>query len=571
MKLSAGICGWVVRHPVLVVAVLLVCLVCTAYAGSLANDAVWDDSYLVTDNPYLRSFEGLRTLVQTDLWTASGKREPSSFYRPLTMVSFWLNAKVGQSPAVMRAGNILLHALDAVLLFIVLRKLLQPSRTFVAAMLAMTWAVMGVNSEPVFWISGRFDPLVVLAALLCMLGNRLTGWRQVVVVLSSVVGGLLSKEAFVGWLPMILLDDILLLRRPVRQVWPKYVGVGVSLLIYLGLRRVIGIVSLSVVSETGVMRLAEAYLFTFATLVWRMFVPVGLDAFHPYAPLPVLHSIVLVVGLVSVSGVLVWRALRRGASHAACVTLFGWCWLLLCLVPPSVTGPNLFMIGDRYAYLPGIGLLVMGFGLLAPTMQRLGCWRPWAVLLGGAVFVVYGIGQAWALVARTDDWRNDRTLAEASIRAHPDNPYSLYVLGRQALDEGALDRAEALLVRAERGNVRSWRTPNALCVLWLRRKQYSRALDACHQSLELHPENPRAWVNLASVHVQLGHWDHAFAAAGRSLEIKPHYAEGRYLAAVSAANLGRMAEAHEHLRAGLKEDPKHRGLMQLKRQMDQAR
>jgi tetratricopeptide (TPR) repeat protein len=555
------------------VAALLVCLVCAAYAGSLKNGPVWDDTSLVTDNPFLRSVDGLLTLWKTDLWTASEKREPSSFYRPLTMVTFWVNAQItGQSAAAMRLGNILLHAANAVLMLLLLRKLLEPPKLLVASLLAMLWAVLAINSEPIFWISGRFDPLVAMAALLCVLANRLEGWRRTIVVTACVVAGLLFKEAFMGWLPMLLLDDWLLLRRRTRDIWPKHACIGLAVALNLLLRKTVGIISLSVLSETGVRTLAEAYLFTFATLIPRAFVPFGLDPFHPYAPLPIVQSVALGVAVVTVSGVLAWRAWRRGATEPARVACFGWCWLLLALIPASLTGPHLFMIGDRYAYLPVIGLFVFFHGMLTPAFGWLESrWGKSAHAVVAAVFVLAGIGQAWALVRRTGDWTNDHTLAEASVRAHPNNPYALYVLGYESLESEDLVRADALLARAEQGNPKCWRTPNAICVLRLRQRRLAEAMPACQRSIALHPGNPRAWANLAAVHVHLKQWEQALEAARQSVQLKPHYAEGCYLAAVSAANLARMAEAEVHLHRGLQEDPAHRGLLELQRAMNARR
>jgi Flp pilus assembly protein TadD len=189
----------------------------------------------------------------------------------------------------------------------------------------------------------------------------------------------------------------------------------------------------------------------------------------------------------------------------------------------------------------------------------------------GVVLALVITGQAWALVERTPDWRNDRTLAESSVRAHPGNPYALYSLGKQALDDGDLEQADAMLARAAVGDPRSWRTPNAICVLRLRQGRLDEGFAACEGSIARNPNNPRAWVNLASIEVNRRRWAEALAAALRAVELKPHFAEARYLAAVSAANLGRLDLTHEHLRAGLQEEPSHPRLLHLQRQLEGRR
>ena len=44
-------------------------------------------------------------------------------------------------------------------------------------------------------------------------------------------------------------------------------------------------------------------------------------------------------------------------------------------------------------------------------------------------------------------------------------------------------------------------------------------------------------------------------------------AELEYVQAIALANLGRLSEAHEHVRAGLSRNPKHHGLLRLAKQL----
>jgi Flp pilus assembly protein TadD len=178
------------------------------------------------------------------------------------------------------------------------------------------------------------------------------------------------------------------------------------------------------------------------------------------------------------------------------------------------------------------------------------------------------VGQSWALIRRIPDWKDDRSLAEASLRAHPNNPYALYYLGYLAIGDNDLGRAEPLLVEAARGNPRCWRTANAICVLRLRQGRYREAQASCERSLAIHGDNPRAWVNLASVYVNEKRWLPALEASLEAVARKPFFPEARYLAAVSYANLGDLERAREQMDAGFAEEPKHPGLLDLQRQMD---
>jgi tetratricopeptide (TPR) repeat protein len=251
---------------------------------------------------------------------------------------------------------------------------------------------------------------------------------------------------------------------------------------------------------------------------------------------------------------------------------FGWCWLLLALLPSSVTGPRLFMIGDRYAYLPTVGLVLLGYAACAPAADWLAQrWPRYGPRLGVGALALYAGAQALWVVARTADWRSDRTLAEASLRAHPGNPYASYFLGKLALEAWELGRAEPLLLQAARGNPNSWRSHNALCVLRMRQRRLDEAGVACDRTIALNPNNPRAWLNAASVEVNRQRWAIALPHAERALQLKAHFPETHYLGAVSAANLGQLARAQEHLRLGLSQAPGHPRLLDLQRQFEQRR
>src|SRR5450432_538631 len=129
-------------------------VVFAVYARCLGNAPVWDDRPLVVDNPYLRTWEGLGHLFTADLWSASAQGEPSSYYRPVTMLTFWVSSMIGgHSAASFRLGNVLIHAANAVMIAVLLRKMKATGWRW-SAILAVGWAIAPICSEPVMWIAG---------------------------------------------------------------------------------------------------------------------------------------------------------------------------------------------------------------------------------------------------------------------------------------------------------------------------------------------------------------------------------------------------------------------------------
>jgi tetratricopeptide (TPR) repeat protein len=555
------------------------------YAPSLRNGPVWDDLPLVINNTNLQGLQGLGQLFVNDLWSASAQGEPSSFYRPMAMVSFWLNGLLGgHSVASFRLGNIALHALNAVLLAAVLRqrRLMGP---LAAAVIAFGWAVVPINSEPVLWISGRFDLLVASFALAALLGGGVArqafGSQQrswaLPATLLAVCAGILSKESFMAWLPVLAIDDFLfgssLAKGPAadeppalrRHLAAKYGGIFALVVAYFLTRRQLGLPTAAVALDTGLGSVVESFFFLIATFARVLVWPTNLDPFRPYAPLSA-GALALTLSLFAVATLLVLLWAWRSKSRSARFAVLGWAWFVLSTVPSALVGPNLDMIGDRYAYLPVVGLFCSLGALVArpaaPTRAQ--GFRSFAASL--AVVALLG-AQIWLNITHFPSWRDDEALARASLTSSPGNPYALYSLGRMAATRKDFGTADALLSESIKRDDRSWRTWNAICYVRMHQNRLDEAEAACRASLERHARNPRGWVNLASVGIRRRDWQAAAAAANQAVALKPSYAEGRYIAAVAAANLGKFDEAEQHLARGLESEPDHTRLRAFEQQL----
>ncbi|HEY8241336.1 MAG TPA: hypothetical protein VIH35_07815, partial [Kiritimatiellia bacterium] len=141
---------------------LLAAVVLLAYLPSLRNGFVWDDQYMVVDNPAIRSLTHVADYF-TDATTAASI-DTFGFYRPLQVVVFALEYQLwGLRAAGYHAVNLLLHMGAVLVLFGLLVRLgIARACAFVAA------ALFGVHAAPceaVLWIKGLPDVLVSLLFL----------------------------------------------------------------------------------------------------------------------------------------------------------------------------------------------------------------------------------------------------------------------------------------------------------------------------------------------------------------------------------------------------------------------
>ncbi|HWB20150.1 MAG TPA: tetratricopeptide repeat protein [Phycisphaerales bacterium] len=120
-----------------------------AYGPALHGGYLFDDHYLIEQNPNMDTASGLARM-----WFA-----PTSvpdFY-PLTYTSWWVELAIfgARNTEISHALNVVLHALNALLVWIVLRKLKAPG----AMAAAVIFALHPIQVESVAWLSERKNEL----------------------------------------------------------------------------------------------------------------------------------------------------------------------------------------------------------------------------------------------------------------------------------------------------------------------------------------------------------------------------------------------------------------------------
>jgi len=320
----------------------------------------FDDDQYIAHNPHVTA--GLSW--QTISWAFSHYYEAN--WHPLTWISHALDWQLfGANPIGHHYMNVVLHALNAVLLFL----LLQSATGFSgrSLMVAALFALHPVNVESVAWAAERKNVLSMFFLLLAM---HAYGWyvrkpqvRRYAVVAFLFALGLMSKPQVITLPFLLLLWDYwplgrftaagaTAMRRLAVEKLPLFLLSLASAIVTMQAQKV-GNAIRSMVSYPFDLRLENA-LVAYSRYLGKAFWPVKLSPLYPH---PQAINPWYVIASVLFLSLITERVIDR-RRHG--YLLAGWFWFLGSLVPMiGVVQVGEQAMADRYAYLPFVGLFVM--------------------------------------------------------------------------------------------------------------------------------------------------------------------------------------------------------------------
>ncbi len=511
-------------------------------------------------------------------------------YIPLTWLSFGLNhALGGMEPWGYHLGNLLLHAANTALLFLVARRLLavaaispaphgdaqseggddwahQPAGgvavSWGAAAAALLWALHPLRVESVAWITERRDLLCGFFYLVAVLAylqgatrkHTLTGrW-----LLASLVAfaAALGSKAIAMTLPLTLLVlDVYPLRRH-RLGWAALVRekLGHFALAAVGA----GVASWAVTRGAGwtsydayglEARLAmTGYSFWFYP--WKLVWPERLSPLYELpARIRLLDTEFLwpTVGVIAVTAILLLARRRLPGALAA------WLHSIIVLAPVSgIAHAGHQLAHDRYSYLSGLGFAVLaGTGVTwlgrQRARRRVSRW-----VLGTAatavVLALAGLGAGTWVQSRI--WRDSESLWRSAVTAHPTCALCRQKLGTVLLTVGLHREAEAELTRAIALRPERPTAHNSLGAFFVDQGRLGEGETEFREAIRLAPQYGEATANLGALYARQRRYAEAIVVLRRAIVLSPHLDSARrHLAfalddaAVDLAQAGKPAEA----------------------------
>ncbi len=477
----------------------LALLTLAVYGNSIVNGFVWDDEFIIVNDPAVRDLSGA-----TALMLSPDVVKP--YYRPLNRASYLLDYQLfGMRPAGFHAVNVLIHLLNVLLLYLLGLRFFRTAAPAVLA--AALFAVHPINAEAVNFLSARNTLLSLFFVLSSVLvfheGLMRESWGRLVVSGMLWFMGLLSKEPAVL---AIVVMAAMVFTLPRREKLPKMkIAVLLPHLAFAGAYAILRVLAVGgAVGSSGILpglfgRLA-GNLVVIPQYLWLVLFPSTLNIMHSLSA-PAIGDMLWLIPAWGVIVIAVWLLLRSGSVPVR-IGLF---WFALNYLPISniIPIPSTPM-AERYLYLPAIGLWVIvadrGYALYRKLHNS-------KMLAAIAAIVLVLLGGVTA--NRNRDWKDDIALFGSVVRTDPGSSVGHFNLGNSLRDAGDLEGAE-----------REWL-----------------------EALRLDPANSGAMTQLgsfAAVKGDLVKAEHWFKAA---LDVDPANAMARFNLALVLEKTGRPEEA----------------------------
>jgi len=523
--------------------------------------SAWDDEFNIPGNENLHPVS----------WQGVGNhwREPyGSLYVPVTYtfwaVESWLaagssgeNATAELSPSVFHAGNILLHTINVLLVWHVLRLVVRSDMPALCG--ALLYALHPLQVESVAWIteakgllSATFGWIALWQHLIAMSDESVTnrrGWLRHTTAALAFALAILAKPS-VAVLPILalLLDVVFFERRWQRSLatlapWFALSLVGLGITAWQQSGEGLRFEPPPVWQRPFVAGDAVAFY------LGKLFFPAPLAIDYSRQPATLLKSsFAYVTWLAPIALVLMLAIPQQRRAYLGAFALF-----VVGLLPVLGLVPFAYQVNstvaDRYVYLAMLGpsFAVAWFLSRHSTKFWYGAFA--------AVVVVLGATSAW----QASYWRDDRTLFQHTIDV---NPRSYLVRGMLAYEllhaqppetTAAIEQFRASIPYSHEPA----RPHTALGMIFYTQGRFQDALFEFDRAIELDDHVVEAHNGRGATLVALGRGGEAVAAFHRSVEVDPNYSVGWFNLARALRQAGDRDGAVRAMQLGLQaiDDP----------------
>lgn len=505
---------WQAIRSVLPGIAVIILMTLIAYGPALQAGFIWDDDVYVTRNPLLIAPDGLK-----QIWFS--RNSPSQYF-PLVYTVFRVQHQLFDDgprhydPYHYHLTNVLLHIANALLIWLVLRRLSIRGAWFAAAI----FALHPVHVESVAWITELKNVLSMFFSLLAVLAwikfvdQRKPARLYYALALVCGVMALFAKTTACV-LPAVLI--IVAWLKCERLQWKRVVQVIPFVLAAAGMALVTIWWERTIQGTTGrefsftvmerILLASRAVWFYAGKLAWPRDLAFSYTRWTLDAGDPVQY---VWPAFCMAFAAAVWmfrRRLGRGVIAAIC--------FFPIVLSPMLGFVSLYtfkysFVADHYQYVASVGLIALFAAATVRVRLPEGLNRSLRPALGAALLVILMI----LTRAQARIYEDQETIWADTITKNPTSAFAHYNLGVELIARGAIDGAE----------------------------------EAFRTAIRLEPTKGEAHGNLGAILRSRGEIEAAEQAFRLAIRYTPEFGEPYHNLAIILYTKGRYAEAWEQIR-----------------------
>ena len=583
------------KRKEIVLALILVAATWAVYWPVKDHEFVnFDDDDYITENWVVQKGVNRESVVWAFTTTFP------TYWHPLTWLSIMVDVELfGSDPGRHHLSNVLLHTVNALLLFFILLRM--SGGMWQSFFVALLFALHPLHVESVAWATARKDVLSTFFLFLTIWAyygyTKKKTVKRYLLVLMPYCLGLMSKPMLVTVPFILFLLDFWPLgrfhppdpapprkkrgKRPAADERPGSSAVSLLLekLPFLGLALIctLAVSLLRTAGEPFVgfdmrplsLRMANA-LVSYAGYLWQTVWPMNLAVYYPFPrSLPVwqVAGAALLLALISAG------AFRLGSRRP--YFLVGWLWYVVTLLP--VIGLVQWGLwpatADRFTYVPLIGIFIIAAWGIPEITET---WEQKKIVLAasGGAAVLYFSAFTWFQLTH---WQNSIRLYTRALEVTDNNYTAHNNLGVALKEKGEVDSAilhyrESLrifplfsLAHANLGNaLRSQGKVNEaifhyqealkarpnyevahhnLGIALAMKGQVDEAIAHFQESIRVYPYHPGSHLNLGLALAKQNRMDEAIACFSEAIRLKPAYPEALFSLGAAFDSQGKVEEA----------------------------
>jgi len=545
--------------------VVLLCLI--IYIPFLQNGFIWDDDTNLYQNPWVQKADGLKTV-----WLSNKIYQ----YYPINFTAFWLEHKLwGLNPFGYHTVNLILHILNALLVFWVIRKLYAR----LAFAVALLFAIHPIQVETVAWITEQKNLLSLfffLSTILTYLRfDRTRKARDYLLVIAMFICALLSKPVAVCFIFFPVLYkwwlDQKVTWREIRLLLPLVaIGLVSSLYtLYLEYYHV------GAQGEIFNLTFLERFILSGRIIffyIYKLLFPFNFVFFYP---LWVVNTkiwwqwLFIPVVILTLATLFIYRKKTGGGALALFI------FYIISIFPVlgflNVYGMKFSFVADHFSYLSTPALLLLLCAGITFLFDRLNSKFPLSYsaayrILKRCIFIFIIIYMCSESMVLAGNYKNEIRLWSNLIRNNPSSWTAYGNLGAEYVNIGRNEEGIALCKKSIELNPTIRYPYYTLGNAYDKIGRKKDAIEAYKKAIYIDPKYIEAYNNLASVYADLGEVDKAIGLWQKVVQLNPDFSTAHFNLATFYYRQGKYDLAVKHcdevIKLGNEVDPKFLKLLE---------